>query len=87
MQSLSLDKIPMPYSGTQYYLREILSELGSDKTSAHFKMNFGLFGKIPANKKLTVMPYFGVGFITMPQRKYTNTFNANVQRVFQVILF
>jgi hypothetical protein len=33
-------------------------------------MTLGLFGKIPANEKLSVMPYFGIGFLTMQQRKY-----------------
>ena len=70
MKSLSLDGMPMPYSGTQYYLRDILSESGNSNVSAHLKMTFGLFGNIPANEKLTVLPYFGIGFLTMPQRKY-----------------
>lgn len=49
----------------------MLSEsCGGNNASTHFKMTFGLFGDIPANEKLTVMPYFGVGFLTMPQRKY-----------------
>ena len=70
MQSFSLDRMPMPHSGTQYYLREMLSESGSGSASAHFKMTFGLFGKIPANENLSIMPYLGVGFLTMEQRKY-----------------
>jgi len=70
MKSFSLDRIPMPNSGTQYYLREMLSEQGSGKTSAHFKMTGGIFGKIPAGEKLSILPYFGAGFITMPHRKY-----------------
>ena len=70
MKTFSLDRMPMPYNGTQYYLREMLSESGNDQASAHFKMTGGIFGEIPVNEKLTVMPYFGVGFITMPQKKY-----------------
>ena len=70
MKSLNLDNLPMPYSGKQYYLREILSESGKNGTSPHFKMTFGLFGTIPAKENLSVMSYFGIGFITMPQREY-----------------
>ncbi|MCL2649821.1 MAG: hypothetical protein FWD60_02195 [Candidatus Azobacteroides sp.] len=70
MRDLSLNRLPMPYNGTQYYLREVLSKSGNGNTSAHFKMTFGLFGNIPASEKLAIMPYFGIGFITMPQRKY-----------------
>jgi|GEM_PF-1722848 len=70
MRTLTLDRMPMPYNGMQYYLRDILSESDNGSASAHFKMTFGLFGKIPANEKLAVMPYFGVGFLTMPQRRY-----------------
>jgi len=71
MRSLTLDKLPMPHSGTKYYVREITSESGNTGTTTHFMMTFGLFGKIPANEKFSVMPYFGVGFLTMPQRKYS----------------
>ena len=70
MKSLSLDQMPMPYNGTQYYLREMLYESGKSNASAHFKMTHGLFGNIRANENLYVMPYFGIGFVTMPQRKY-----------------
>ena len=70
MKSFSLDRMPMPYSGTQYYLREMLSESGNGRASAHFKMTGGIFGDMPVNEKLTIMPYFGVGLITMQQRKY-----------------
>ena len=70
MKTLSLDRMPTPHSGTQYYLRDILSESGNGSTSAHFKMTFGLFGKIPVSEKLTCMPYFGIGFLTMPKRRY-----------------
>ena len=70
MKTFSLDRMPMPHSGTQYYLREMLYESGSVKASAHFKMTFGLFGNLPANENLSIMPYFGIGFIIMPQRKY-----------------
>jgi len=70
MRSLNLDRMPMPHNGTQYYLREILSDGGGGNINAHFKMTFGLFGAIQSNENLTIMPYFGVGFLTMQQRAY-----------------
>ena len=70
MRSFNIDGMPTPYNGTQYYLREILSDDGNGNASAHFKMTFGLFGMIRSNENLAIMPYFGVGFLTMEQRKY-----------------
>ena len=70
MRTFSLDKMPMPYNGTQYYLREMLSESGNGRTSAHFKMTIGLSGNIQANENLTIIPSLGIGLITMQQRKY-----------------
>jgi len=70
MRSLSLDRIPMPYNGTQYYLRDVLSQSGNGNASVHFKMTLGFFGNIRNNERLTIMPYLGVGFLTMPQRSY-----------------
>ena len=70
MRSFNLDRMPMPNNGTQYYLREMLSDGGGGNASAHFKMTFGLFGAIQSSENLTIMPYFGVGFLTMPQRRY-----------------
>jgi len=70
MKSLALDQMPMPHNGTKYYLREVLSESKNIGTTTHFMMTFGLFGKIPVNEKFSVMPYFGIGLLTMPQRKY-----------------
>jgi len=70
MQLLNMERLPMPYSGTPYYLRETLSETGNISTSTHFKMTFGLFGRIPANENLNIMPCFGLGFLTMPYRKH-----------------
>jgi hypothetical protein len=71
MRSLNLDRMPMPHSGTQYFLRETLSESSRSGASVHFKMTGGLAGKISTNNdNLTIMPYLGVGFLTMPQRRY-----------------
>ncbi|NLZ73338.1 MAG: hypothetical protein GX905_05910 [Bacteroidales bacterium] len=71
MKSFDLGKMQMPHSGTQYYLREMLSEEGSGKAQVSFKMSLGMFGKIPVNKKLSVMPYLGIGFITRRAREYS----------------
>jgi len=70
MHSLDIDRMPMPRNGGKYYLREILSEFGNTGTTTHFMMTLGLFGKVPVSEKFSVMPYFGVGFLTMSQRKY-----------------
>ena len=70
MKSFDFSRMPMPNSGTQYYLREMISESGIDKTSAHFKITAGLFGDFEATEKLNIMPYFGVGGLSMPYRKY-----------------
>jgi hypothetical protein len=70
MRSLKLDRMPAPHQGTRYYLREILSEEGAAGASAQFRMTYGAFGKIPVSESSSVMPYFGVGFLSMPQRKY-----------------
>ena len=70
MRSLKPDRMPMPYQGTRYYLREILSEEGATGASAQFKMTYGVFGKIPVSENLSIIPCFGVGFLSIPQRKY-----------------
>lgn len=70
MRTFDADRMPMPHSGTQYHVREIVSESGNSSASAHLKMIFGLFGRISVNKKLSIMPYAGAGFLTMPQRRY-----------------
>lgn len=70
MKSFSPDHMPMPNSGTQYYLREMLSESGSDNVSAHFKIAAGVFFNFPATDKLNIMPYLGYGGIVMSRRSY-----------------
>ncbi|GHV58905.1 hypothetical protein FACS1894182_12170 [Bacteroidia bacterium] len=67
MKSFNLDRMPMPYNGTQYYLREMLSESGSGQTSAHFKYAAGLFTDFKATENLSIMPYFGAGGLSMSQ--------------------
>jgi hypothetical protein len=71
MRSLDLNRMPMPHSGTQYFLRETLQDADRNGASAHFKMTFGLTGKIQTNREnLTIMPYLGLGLLTMPKRTY-----------------
>ena len=70
MRSFTPGKMPMPNSGTQYYLREMVSESGPNKASAHFKIDAGLFGDIKATDRLNVMPYLGIGGITMSRRSF-----------------
>ena len=52
-------------TGIPFYTKEITFEDGYQSASAHFKMTFGVFGKISASDKFSVLPSFGVGFMTM----------------------
>jgi hypothetical protein len=71
MRTLDFDRMPMPHNNIQYFLRETMTESDVDGASAHFRMTFGVVGKIPTNREnLTVMPYAGFGFLTMPKRTY-----------------
>ena len=70
MKSFDLSRMPMPVNGTQYYLREMISESGVTGASAHFKFTGGLFGDIRATEKLNIMPYLGAGGLTMSGRSY-----------------
>lgn len=71
MGTFTTDRMEMPHSGTKYYLREMLSESGSRHATPHFKAATGLFMDIQAGEKVRVMPYVGVGFMTMSGRSYT----------------
>lgn len=70
MRSLDLERLPMPHSGTQYYLRETLSESGADAASVHARMTLGLFGNFKMADKLQFMPYLGVGALSMSRRNH-----------------
>lgn len=70
MKSLDMNKLPMPNSGTQYYLRETRTELGSSRVSPTIKMTIGTFRNLALTNMLSVTPYLGVGFMTTSQRKY-----------------
>jgi hypothetical protein len=70
MKSFDLSRMPVPVNGTQYYLREMLSESGATGASVHFKFTGGLFGDIRATEKLHIMPYLGVGGLTLSERSY-----------------
>jgi len=52
-------------TGVPYYTKEMTLEKGYQSASGHFKMTFGLFGKIPASDKLSVSPYFGIGLMSI----------------------
>jgi hypothetical protein len=52
-------------SGIPYYTKEITADNGNQSASAHFKMTFGIFGKISMSDKLSVSPRFGGGFMTI----------------------
>lgn len=69
-KSFDLDRMPMPHSGTQYYLREMLSESGNNKVSAHFKFTAGLLADFKATENFSIMPYFGIGGLSMSSNSY-----------------
>lgn len=68
-ETSGIDQLPMPNNGTKYYVRDVLNNSVSSGSKAHFKMTFGLSGNIPVDENLTIMPYLGVGFMTMQQRE------------------
>jgi hypothetical protein len=67
MRTFELDRMPLPTAGTEYYMREMLSE--SSANSASFKFTAGLLGYIPTkNPRLAIMPYLGIGGINLDRR-------------------
>lgn len=70
MKVSDIVRLPMPNSGTQYFVREMLSESGDDGASARFRIAAGLFGELHATEKLSIMPYLGAGGLSMPGRSY-----------------
>lgn len=71
MKTFDLNQMPMPHSGTKYYLREMLSEEGTGEAGAHFRMTAGLSADIRTSDRLTVMPAVGIGLLTMQRRSYS----------------
>jgi len=53
------------YAGIPFYTKEITLEDGYQTANAHFKMTFGVFGRISVSEKFSVTPILGVGFMTM----------------------
>lgn len=70
MGSSDIGDLPAPYAGTQYWVREVLSERGSDKAGAHFKFTTGLFGDFELARRTRIMPYAGIGGMTINPRRY-----------------
>jgi len=52
-------------TGISFYTKEMTTEEGYQTVNAHFKMTFGLFGQFSVADKLSVSPYFGIGFMTI----------------------
>ena len=52
-------------TGVPYYTKETIVDRGYQTASGNFKMTFGLFGKFSAADKLSISPYFGVGFMSV----------------------
>ena len=51
--------------GARYYTKEITLEEGNQSANAHFKMTFGIFGKLSIANQLSMSPYLGIGFMTV----------------------
>jgi hypothetical protein len=69
MRSFDPERVPMPNSGTRYYLRETLSEAGLSN-AIQMKLTAGMFANIAATDRLSIMPHLGVGIMTMSSRRY-----------------
>ena len=71
-------------TGIPYYTKEVTMDKGYQTATSHFKMTFGLFGNIPTTGKLSVWPYFGVGFMTMAVptcESILKEHNSNMQHI------
>ncbi len=70
MKMSDVGLLPMPHSGTRYYIRDMISESGNDRTSASFRLGAGLLGEFRVAERLWFMPYLGVGTMSMSPRSY-----------------
>jgi len=52
-------------TGIPYYTKETTAENGYQTATGHFKMTYGIFGRITTGEKLSVLPGFGIGFMTI----------------------
>jgi hypothetical protein len=71
-------------TGIPFYTKEIIAESGSQSAGVHVKMTFGLFGKFSIAEKLSVLPRFGVGFMTVSAPAYEAILkeqNTNMQYI------
>ncbi len=69
MKSFDARRLPKPDSAHDYYVRRV-SESGESRANAHFRISAGLFGEVYATQRIAVMPYIGVGGITMTRRTF-----------------
>ncbi len=69
MKTFDASRLPMPESGKNYFTRG-LSESGEHRANAHFRISAGLFGEVYATQRIAVMPYMGVGGMTMTRRTF-----------------
>jgi hypothetical protein len=61
--------LPLPETGHNYFVRGI-AEDGESRSSAHFRIAAGLFGDVQVSQRLAVLPYVGVGGMTMTRRSF-----------------
>ena len=68
--SYDMGNFPTPKPGTQYYIREMITDHPGPDPSASFKMTTGVFGRIKTSSRFAVMPAVGIGFMTMTLPSY-----------------
>ncbi len=69
MRSFDAGLLPMPDRGKDYFIRH-QAESGVSRSSAHFRMSVGFFGEFYPMQRIAVMPYAGVGMMTMTRRTF-----------------
>lgn len=69
MKSFDAGLMPMPYADKEYFVRRT-SHSGVKRSSAHFRMSAGFFGEIYPVQRIAVMPYAGVGLMTVTRRTF-----------------
>lgn len=68
MRGFDASRMPMPM-GSIYHLRDSRL-IGPKRASANFVCAWGLFGNIPVTDKMSLMPYIGIGAMSIPNRSY-----------------
>lgn len=70
MDEFRLEGLPVPNANEHYFLRDIRSESGTGRASAHFRVTVGLSSEFRLDERWSVLPALGVGGMAMPQRRF-----------------